>query len=300
MVKLFLLICDNPKCIEDHNWIKLIVILSQTFYLIDNGKKLYIQSFIKSHSLFKDINVWSYYINKCIEEDLDKVKKFVSKSNIKLSEDEKQNNTLKAELIPFCDNMIDFGMNYEDIQKIIVPIMNKYNVKEDLKIMLNELVIAKLEIEKSKEKQNDKNIENDDKINTGKENEIQEISSKSESENKNETKNIETEKLNQENIDIIENKETNREKKEIIYIVNKKELLNNNDNNNLNREENIDNENKDNINIEKDIEENNHDNKVKENNLKVEETIDERIEKKEKIEDKNTEEIINGNIESSK
>ena len=50
------------------------------------------------------------------------------------------NNILNAQLLPFCDNMIEFGMSVENIYKIINPIMNEYEIKDDLKNTLVEFI----------------------------------------------------------------------------------------------------------------------------------------------------------------
>ena len=43
-------------------------------------------------------------------------------------------------MLPFCDNMIEFGMSVENIYKIINPIMNEYKIKDDLKNTLVEFI----------------------------------------------------------------------------------------------------------------------------------------------------------------
>ena len=56
----------------------------------------------------------------------------------------KTKNILNSQLLPFCDNMCDFGMSKENIYKIIDPIMDKYQVKDDLKDTIDDLIKSKL------------------------------------------------------------------------------------------------------------------------------------------------------------
>ena len=55
-------------------------------------------------------------------------------------------------MIPFCDNMIDFGMPTESIYKIIEPILTKYNANDNLRKTIDDIIKSKQEINKEKNK----------------------------------------------------------------------------------------------------------------------------------------------------
>ena len=55
-------------------------------------------------------------------------------------------------MIPFGDNMIDFGIPTESIYKIIKPILTKYNSNDDLRKTIDDIIKSKQEINKEKNK----------------------------------------------------------------------------------------------------------------------------------------------------
>lgn len=121
---------------------KLILILSQTFYCKKNGTKVYLHNYIKNHDIFNDVYIWEQYLINLIDEDLQRANRSNKKEN-NINEETKRtiiNNILNAQLLPFCDNMIEFGMSVENIYKIINPIMNEYKIKDDLKNTLVEFI----------------------------------------------------------------------------------------------------------------------------------------------------------------
>ena len=150
---IFLICADKIKTENDFPCSKLILIISQTFYYIKDEKKIYLQNFIKNHGMFQNLNVWEKYINDLIEEDLNRsLKPYNNDKTLIGFEKMKQimNNILNAQLLPFCHNMMDFGMDVENIYKIIDPIMIKYQINEDLKQII-------LDIIKTKQKDNIEN-----------------------------------------------------------------------------------------------------------------------------------------------
>ena len=127
---------------KDISSAKLILILSQTFYCKKNGIKVYLHNYIKNHDIFKDVYIWEQYLINLIDEDLKRANRSNKKEN-NINEETKRtiiNNILNAQLLPFCDNMIEFGMSVENIYKIINPIMNEYKIKDDLKNTLVEFI----------------------------------------------------------------------------------------------------------------------------------------------------------------
>ena len=127
---------------KDISSAKLILILSQTFYCKKDGIKVYLHNYLKNHEIFKDVYIWEQYLMNLIDEDLQRANRSNKKEN-NINEETKTaiiNNILNAQLLPFCDNMIEFGMSVENIYKIIDPIMNEYKIKDDLKNTLVEFI----------------------------------------------------------------------------------------------------------------------------------------------------------------
>ena len=124
---------NNQKKIEE-----LTIILSQTFYMIKDKKKIYLQEGIKDHDLFKNKEFWEHHLNEIINDELKKMEKDEKDGNIILSKQCK-NNKIKeiivTKLVPFSNYMSDFGVPKEMILSIINPIMDKYNLDENSRIL---------------------------------------------------------------------------------------------------------------------------------------------------------------------
>ena len=144
--KIFLIIADKIISEEDIRCAKLILILAQTFYCKIDNKDVYIQYYLKNHKLFSNMEIWEKYLNNIIEDEINRTIKIEKKDIIKSDEQNKKykiDNILSSILIPFCDNMIEFGMDVEKLYKIIEPIMEIYHVEENLKEVINELIKSK-------------------------------------------------------------------------------------------------------------------------------------------------------------
>ena len=140
--KIFLIIADKVQNEKDIACARLLLILSQTFYCKINDKDVYIQHYLKEHELFLNMEIWEKYLNESIEEEINRSERIEKKDNVKNEQKTKYKikNILSSQLIPFCDNMLDFGMSAENIYKIIEPVMDKYEIKDDLKNVIDDLI----------------------------------------------------------------------------------------------------------------------------------------------------------------
>ena len=144
--KIFILISDKITIENDIACAKLVLILSQTFYCKIDGKDIYLQHYLKNHDMIFKLEIWEKYINEMIEEEFNKTERIEKKVNIKSSEQNTKyiiTNVLSSQLIPFSDNMYEFGMSVENIYKIINPIMDKYQVKNELKDTIDDIIKSK-------------------------------------------------------------------------------------------------------------------------------------------------------------
>ena len=140
--KIFLIIADKVQNEKDIACARLLLILSQTFYCKINDKDVYIQHYLKSHEMFLNMEIWEKYLNESIEDEINRAERIGKNDSIKNEQKAKYKikNILSSQLIPFCDNMLDFGMSVENIYKIIEPVMDKYEVKADLKNVIDDLI----------------------------------------------------------------------------------------------------------------------------------------------------------------
>ena len=130
LLKLFNKIIQNiGKNIDFDSMINLII-LSQTYYYIKEGKKEYLQKEIMNNDIFKTKNFWETYINFSIMKE-------ISISPIDdNSEDEdietRYGNIVFSQLVPITNNMIDFGLDLNIVESIILPIIERYHINKEL------------------------------------------------------------------------------------------------------------------------------------------------------------------------
>ena len=143
--KIFLFIADKIKEESDVLSAKLILILSQTFYIKEKEEKIYLFKYLQNHEMFSNLEVWEKYLTEMIEEDLNRSKIDESKDGIP---DPNKiaiiNNVLLAHMLTFCHNMIEFKMKEENIKKIIEPMMSKYSLTEDSIKQIKDLIQKEL------------------------------------------------------------------------------------------------------------------------------------------------------------
>ena len=106
---------------------KNVIILSQTFYYLDNGKKIYLNKKLFKHPTIKEDRFWSELINYSITQEANNLKnsdklKDESTSHFHLS------NLVFSQLLPLSDNMLEFGLREEKIKEIIAPFIKQYNL----------------------------------------------------------------------------------------------------------------------------------------------------------------------------
>ena len=184
--KCLLIIIDNVIKDEDYKMAKTAMILSQTYFKMDDkNEKYYLQNVIKDHKLFSNNEFWEKTLDNSLKNEINRVKnikkenEFKNEINLEDENIEKYNDIAFGQIVSLVNSMIDFDINIEIIKKIIEPKIEEYKLNENHRQNIN-LVM-----------QNKTNTDNNDiniKINT----------------DKNEN-NKEEEEENKENINIIKN-----------------------------------------------------------------------------------------------
>ena len=146
---IYKLFCTITKTIirdKDFHCAKNVIILSQTYYYLDNKKrKVYLQERIKNEKVFTSSKFWKAYLENSIENEI--VKRVTSdamsgnliKENQKESDD-MYSNMVFAQLVPISDNMIEFGINRKEIREIIKPIIKHYNMNEQSISIIDDVI----------------------------------------------------------------------------------------------------------------------------------------------------------------
>ena len=122
------LLKNKAKNIEN-----LVIILSQTFYLIEDGSKKYIQEAIKNHPLFQSSEFWENQIRTNIDEHIEKNKLNIKKMNLDLSESEYQkrlDEIILSQFAPLSGHMGNFGISNDIILGIADKIFEYYHTGE--------------------------------------------------------------------------------------------------------------------------------------------------------------------------
>ena len=142
---------------EDYESAVNIIILSQTYYIIKNDKKQYLQSDIMNNEFFKSKKFWEPYTNYLIDKEISLSKHTdklngTNKDNDKENE-EKYSNIAFAQIIPLINNMIEFELDINIVEEIIMPLIKKYKIGPELV----EAIMAPINDKKQEIKNNDSN-----------------------------------------------------------------------------------------------------------------------------------------------
>ena len=143
--KLFNIIADSIAAEEnkDEKSTKFLLILSQTFFLNkENNEKYYLQKNLKGHKLFSDKNFWEKYIKNIILEEIEKLKSTQKDNKISFKSG-KFTAVAFANILPFCDNMIGFGMASDILMEIIKPLYEEYQITNEMKSTIDGIISPK-------------------------------------------------------------------------------------------------------------------------------------------------------------
>ena len=133
---------------EDYDSAINIIILSQTYYILKNNQKEYLQKYIINNYLFKTKKFWEAFVNYSINKEIEESKKTDQingkNSDNKKIDEEKFSNIVFAQLVPMTDNMIEFGLDINLVEQIILPLIQQYKISPEF----SEVVISVINIKK--------------------------------------------------------------------------------------------------------------------------------------------------------
>ena len=122
---------------KDFHAVKNVIILSQTYYVKNNDNtKIYLQKLIQNNKLFKSKKFWEDIIDYSISKEIvtsvnNDVKNGTLLTINSKENDDKKSNIAFSQILPYADNMLDFGLDKETINEIIFPIINTYKINEE-------------------------------------------------------------------------------------------------------------------------------------------------------------------------
>ena len=129
LAKLFNKIIKNIDKNVDYDCIINVIILSQTYYAIIEEKKEYLQKEIMDNVVFKTKDFWENFINFSIIKEISHCP---INDNLKDEDIESRySNVVFSQLVPITKNMIDFGLEVDNIKSLILNVIGKYNINKE-------------------------------------------------------------------------------------------------------------------------------------------------------------------------
>ena len=141
-----------------------IIILSQTYYIIKNNRKEYLQKVLMDNELFKTKKFWETFVNYTIAKEIS-LSKITDMENGNIMNDDKEkeekySNIVFAQLLPMTDNMIEFGLDINIVEEIIFPLIKQYKISQEFsEVVISSINNKKQELE-NLQKDNNNNIIN--------------------------------------------------------------------------------------------------------------------------------------------
>ena len=298
-------ILDDSEKSKDFESAKNCIILSQTFYHeITNkknkenkeNKKIYLFEYIKNYKWLKSVDFWEGIIEFMIQNEIAKTEQINKKNNVNEKPEEvksRLSNIGFSQVLSYTNNMMEFKINKEDINKVVDIFVKKYEIDPTMAEAIYENIKSVnqpeedeemekyfKELEEKYEKEKEERKNNNDEDNSFNNKIIHRAQTITNKNKKGEIGNdTRSKSLKQKTTPF---KDINKEKKEL--------------NNEINKEEEKNEENKDNMKVEGDKKiENNDENKIIENENKIEDIKEEekkvnmKEEKKENKEEENKE-----------
>ena len=131
IIKIFSLILNKIQVNKDISSFKFCIILSQTFYCMNDGKKIYLQAGLKKHTIFKSEEMWVKLINYLLDDAKEKFQKLNKIEFKEKDKNERYKDIALGQLLPFVNDMMEFGFNLTKAEKICNKIMDEYNLDKD-------------------------------------------------------------------------------------------------------------------------------------------------------------------------
>ena len=109
-----------------------LIILSQTYYKLNNGKKYFLQEEIKNKEFFLNNEFWIEFMEDMINKELIKFENQMQNST--KSEEEKskrKEEVISAYILSLFPSFNNFNLKKESIDSILLAIVDKYNLTEE-------------------------------------------------------------------------------------------------------------------------------------------------------------------------
>ena len=148
----FNIILNTTKRDNDIYSTKNVILLSLTYYTIENGKKIYLQNLILDNELFKDNKFWEDFLELEINRD---IKRLTNIEEIKYYDEnisegvtekdpKKIENIFFCQILTVCDNMVSFGIDKETIFNLIDSKIKTFNLNQDTENNIKTIIESRI------------------------------------------------------------------------------------------------------------------------------------------------------------
>ena len=143
--ELFILMCNTIGRDKDYHTAKNLIILSQTYYYLDDGNKLYLLEGIQKNEIFQNFKFWEGYTQFTIEKEIIKSIQNDKKNGTLIKKTQKESDDMYAtvvfaQVVSVADNMISFNFDTKKIKEIVKPIIKHYNINEESIKILDDII----------------------------------------------------------------------------------------------------------------------------------------------------------------
>ena len=125
-------ICDYLLDNNNSNIYTSVIILSQTFYMIINGKNYYLQNEIKHKKFFIQKEFWKNFLENKINDEINIFEQETSHMNLKEETKKlKIEEIILTKLISLIPSFTGFDLSKESINDILLFLIDKFNIDEE-------------------------------------------------------------------------------------------------------------------------------------------------------------------------
>ena len=121
----------------------LIVILSQTFYMLKDNEKYYLQKEVQKKELFNDLKFWREYFDNGITEEMIKFEEESKRMGITYTKEKKEKKLEEivfSKIASLVTSLADFELGKDRIFEILLPLFEKYKISDEKKESISQLI----------------------------------------------------------------------------------------------------------------------------------------------------------------
>lgn len=119
-----------------------LIILSQTFYKMNNGEKYFLQEEIKDKEFFLNTEFWIEFTETMINKELIKFEKQIQTSTMnEESKSKRKEEIISSNILSLIPSFKNFNLKQESIESVLLTIIEKYNLNEEKKKFILSLFV---------------------------------------------------------------------------------------------------------------------------------------------------------------